>query len=76
MPKLKSFKGLRPPKNLVEKIQCHPYDVINSKEAREEAKENQYSLLHITKAEIDFDEDLNIKEDSEEVFQNSIRKVL
>ena len=72
MPKLKSFKGLRPPKNLVEKIQCHPYDVINSKEAREDAKENQYSLLHITKAEIDFDEDLNIKEDSEEVFQKAL----
>ena len=73
MPKLKSFKGLRPPKNLVEKIQCHPYDVINSKEAREDAKGNKYSLLHITKAEIDFEEELNVKEDSEEVFEKALQ---
>ena len=72
MPKLKSFKGLRPPKALVEKIQCHPYDVLNSKEAREDAKENKYSFLHITKAEIDFDEDLNVKEDSDEVFEKAL----
>ncbi len=73
MPKLKSFKGLRPPKNLVEKIQCRPYDVINSKEAREDAKGNKYSLLHITKAEIDFEEELNVKEDSEEVFEKALQ---
>ena len=40
MPKLKAFKGLRPPKELVEKIQCQPYDVIDSKEARLDAKDN------------------------------------
>jgi len=50
---VKAFKGLRPPKELVRSVACRPYDVLNSDEAREEA--TQYSLLHITKPEIDFD---------------------
>ncbi len=32
------------------------YDVMNSEEARKEAEGNQYSLLHVTKAEIDLPE--------------------
>ncbi|MGQ9845985.1 MAG: DUF1015 domain-containing protein [Bacteroidales bacterium] len=50
---LKPFKGLRPPKEIVKDLAARPYDVLNSDEAREEAKGNQYSLLHITKPEID-----------------------
>jgi uncharacterized protein (DUF1015 family) len=50
---LKAFRGIRPPVDIVEKLACRPYDVLNSEEAREEA--NPYSLLHITKPEIDFD---------------------
>jgi uncharacterized protein (DUF1015 family) len=50
---LKAFRGLRPPANIVEKLACRPYDVLNSEEAREEA--NPHSLLHITKPEIDFE---------------------
>ena len=72
MPKLKAFKGLRPPKELVEKIQCQPYDVIDSKEARLDAKDNDYSLLHITKAEIDFDEKENINENSPQVYKKAL----
>ena len=49
---LKAFRGIRPPVELVEKLTCRPYDVLNSEEAREEA--NPHSLLHITKPEIDF----------------------
>ena len=30
---VKPFRGLRPPKNLVEKVSCLPYDVMNSEEA-------------------------------------------
>ena len=55
---LKPFKGWRPPKNLVQKIACRPYDVLNSEEAREEA--NEYSLLHITKPEIDFEPGVDV----------------
>ncbi len=51
---LKPFKGLRPPKEIAAKMASRPYDVLNSEEAREEAKDNPYSLLHIIKPEIDF----------------------
>ena len=50
---IKAFKGLRPPKEIVEKLASRPYDVLNSEEARKEAEGNPYSLLHVTKAEID-----------------------
>ncbi len=50
---LKPFKGLRPPAEIVKDLAARPYDVLNSKEARIEAKGNPYSLLHITKPEID-----------------------
>lgn len=51
---VKPFKGIRPPKNLVEKVQSRPYDVLNSDEARAEAEGNDMSLYHIIKPEIDF----------------------
>jgi uncharacterized protein (DUF1015 family) len=54
--KIKPFKGIRPPKDLVEKIQSRPYDVLNSEEARTEAEGNEKSLYHIIKPEIDFPE--------------------
>ena len=50
---VRPFKGLRPGKDIVKKLASRPYDVMNSEEAREEAKGNEYSLLHVTKAEID-----------------------
>ncbi|OQX77769.1 MAG: hypothetical protein B6D64_07810 [Bacteroidetes bacterium 4484_276] len=56
---LKAFKGLRPPKNIVKKLASRPYDVLNSEEAREEAKGNEYTLLHIIKPEIDLPEDVD-----------------
>ncbi len=53
---IKPFKGIRPPKELVEKVESRPYDVLNSEEAREEAGDNEMSLYHIIKPEIDFEE--------------------
>ena len=53
---VKPFKGIRPPKELVEKVESRPYDVLNSEEARDEAKGNEMSLYHIIKPEIDFPE--------------------
>ena len=50
---IKPFKGFRPPQNIVEKLASRPYDVLNSEEARKECEGNPYSLLHVTKAEID-----------------------
>lgn len=51
---IKPFKGIRPPVDLVEQVASRPYDVLNSEEAREEAKGNEKSLYHIIKPEIDF----------------------
>lgn len=50
---LKAFRGFRPPKEIVKDLASRPYDVLNSDEARVEAKGNPYSLLHIIKPEID-----------------------
>ena len=50
---IKPFKGFRPPVDIVEKLASRPYDVLNSEEARKECEGNPYSLLHVTKAEID-----------------------
>lgn len=55
MAKVKPFRGFRPPKNLVEQVESRPYDVLNSEEAREEAGNNEKSLYHIIKPEIDFE---------------------
>ncbi len=52
--KVKPFRGIRPPKNLVEEVECRPYDVLNTEEARAEAGDNQKSLYHITRPEINF----------------------
>lgn len=54
MAKVKPFKGVRPPKHLVEQVASRPYDVLNSEEARKEAEGNEKSLYHIIKPEIDF----------------------
>ena len=54
--KIKPFKGIRPPKELVEKVSSRPYDVLNSEEARQEAAGNEMSLYHIIKPEINFPE--------------------
>lgn len=51
---IKPFKGVRPPKELVEQVASRPYDVLNSDEARKEAEGNEKSLYHIIKPEIDF----------------------
>ena len=54
MARIKPFKGLRPPRELVEQVESRPYDVLDSDEARAEAGNNEKSLYHIIKPEIDF----------------------
>ena len=55
MAKIKPFKGVRPPKQYVEEVESRPYDVLDSEEARKEAGNNEKSLYHIIKPEIDFE---------------------
>ena len=52
---VKPFKGVRPPKQYVEQVESRPYDVLNSEEARAEAGDNEMSLYHIIKPEINFE---------------------
>ena len=71
------FKALRPPKNIADKVAAKPYDVINTQEARKEAEGNPYSLLHITRAEIDLpvgtdEHDPRVYEKAKENFQKFI----
>lgn len=54
MAKIKPFRGIRPPRELVTEVASRPYDVLNSEEARAEAEGNPKSLYHIIKPEIDF----------------------
>ena len=51
---VKPYKGIRPPKEQVEQVESRPYDVLDSEEARAEAGDNEKSLYHIIKPEIDF----------------------
>ena len=54
MATIKPFKGIRPPRQFVEEVESRPYDVLDSEEARAEAGDNEKSLYHIIKPEIDF----------------------
>ena len=71
---VKPFKGIRPQKELVEKVESRPYDVLDSEEARAEAGDNAQSLYHIIKPEIDFpvgtsEYDAQVYENAAEQFQ-------
>lgn len=69
MAKLKAFKGLRPPNEIVQKLASRPYDVLNSEEARQEAAGNEFSLLHIIKPEIDLEDGVDLY--SQEVYNKA-----
>jgi len=51
----------------VEQVASPPYDVLNSQEAREMAKGNPHTFLHVVKPEIDLSPDIEIH--SDEVYQ-------
>ena len=60
MADIRPFRGLRPKKELADKVAAPPYDVLNSEEAREMAKDNPYSYLHINKPEIDLEKGIDL----------------
>jgi uncharacterized protein (DUF1015 family) len=66
---LKPFRGLRPPPGIAKYLACLPYDVMSTGEAVRMAGNNEYSLLHITRSEIDLPEDTDPH--SEEVYAKS-----
>ena len=57
---IKAFKALRPTQDLASKIAALPYDVMNCEEAREMVKDNEYSFLHVDRAEINLPKETNI----------------
>ena len=60
MAQLKAFKGIRPVQELVKRVACRPYDVLNEKEARIEANGDKISFYHVIKPEIDFPDGYNV----------------
>ena len=64
MAKIKAFKGVRPPAELGKEVASRPYDVLNSKEAREEVVGNEKSLLHIIKPEVDLPEEISLYDEA------------
>ena len=54
------FKALRPNPQHAAAVASRPYDVLNRQEAVAEAKGNPLSFLHITKAEIDLPDDVDL----------------
>lgn len=63
------FQALRPDPQFASQVASKPYDVLNSHEAREEAADNPYSFLHVTKSEIDLP--LNVDTHSQEVYDKA-----
>lgn len=57
------FEGILPTPILANLVVAPPYDVLSSNEAKEIAKNNPYSFLHISKAEIDFDDNISQYDD-------------
>jgi len=64
---IQPFKGIRPRPELVRKVASPPYDVLNSREAKDLVKQNPHSYLRVVKAEVNFDFDINAH--SEEVYR-------
>lgn len=63
MAKLHAFRGFRPGKDKVHEVASRPYDVLNSKEARQEVEGNPWSFLHVVKPEVDLPEGTNLYSD-------------
>jgi uncharacterized protein (DUF1015 family) len=57
---VRPFNGLRPAKELAEKIASPPYDVLDSDEARAAVIENPLSFLRVVKPEVDLDPSVDL----------------
>ena len=67
---VKPFRGLRPPKSIVSDLACPPYDVMSTEEALKMSQGKEFSLLHITRSEIDLPPETDAH--SEEVYKKSV----
>ena len=69
MARVRPFKALRPSKENTHLVASVPYDVVNRKEAKEIVGDNDFSFLHITRAEIDLPDDVDAY--SKEVYEKA-----
>jgi len=59
MAQIVAFNGLRPRKELADKVAELPYDVVDSEEAKVIAGDNRYSFFHVSKPEIDLGSEID-----------------
>lgn len=67
---IRPFRGFRPPQEISSRLASLPYDVMNSQEAAQMADGNDYSLLHITRSEIDCPAGTDVH--SQEVYDKAV----
>lgn len=60
MAEIRPFRAVRPVPELADKVAALPYDVMSSEEARQMVEGNPYSFLHVDKAEIDLDPQIDL----------------
>ncbi|ANQ54019.1 hypothetical protein XJ44_06225 [Thermosipho affectus] len=60
---VRPFRGLRPRRDMIEKVAAKPYDVVTTEEARKEAQKNPYTFYKITRPEINFDGEVDTHSD-------------
>ena len=59
MATFKPFRALRPKPEYAKDVASRPYDVLNAKEARQEADGNKYSFLRVIKPELELPDDID-----------------
>jgi uncharacterized protein (DUF1015 family) len=62
--KINPFNAWHPAPELAEKVASVPYDVVNTRQAKERAEGNPYSFLHVVRAEIDLPESTGLYDDA------------
>jgi len=62
--RIRSFTPLCPPPQLAPKVASLPYDVVTTEEARELARGNPLSMLHVVRAEIDLPAGTDVHSDA------------
>ena len=66
---IRPFKALRPQKEKVDQVASVPYDVVNRKEAKEQADGNPLNFLRVTRSELELDD--SISPYSEDVYKKA-----
>lgn len=73
MATVRPFKAVRPAAEYAEATASLPYDVMNSAEAREYAKDKPYSFIKIDRAEINFPDGVDAY--SQDVYEEAARRL-